>query len=113
MSCGYSAASLSKRLYAVRGRWRKAVRHAERNYLPLTAEGLAAHLSGCCYAGDADPSAAGGIAAIYSDLAADATRTAQVAADVAEALARGRHCLVLTSRIGHLDRLTHTLRECG
>jgi superfamily II DNA or RNA helicase len=74
---------------------------------------LRVHPTQYCYAGDADPSAAGGIAAIYSDLAADATRTTQVAADVTEALARGRHCLVLTSRIGHLDRLTDALRECG
>ena len=33
-------------LPAVRGRWRKGVPHAERDYLPLTAEVLAAHLSG-------------------------------------------------------------------
>jgi TOTE conflict system, Archaeo-Eukaryotic Primase domain len=31
---------------AVRGGWRKGVPHAERDYLPLTAEVLAAHLSG-------------------------------------------------------------------
>lgn len=31
---------------AVRGGWRKGVLHAERDYLPLTAEVLAAHLSG-------------------------------------------------------------------
>ena len=33
-------------LPAVRGGWRKGVPHAERDYLPLTAEVLAAHLSG-------------------------------------------------------------------
>jgi hypothetical protein len=31
---------------AVRGGWRKSVRHEDRNYLPLTAEVLAAHLKG-------------------------------------------------------------------
>ena len=33
-------------LPAVRGGWRKGVRHADRDYLPLTAEVLTAHLSG-------------------------------------------------------------------
>jgi hypothetical protein len=31
---------------AVRGGWRKGVRHEDRDYLPLTAEVLAAHLKG-------------------------------------------------------------------
>lgn len=31
---------------AVRGGWRKGVRHADRDYLPLTADVLAAHLKG-------------------------------------------------------------------
>ncbi len=64
-------------------------------------------------AGEADPSAPGGIAAIYQDLAADAARTSQVADDVAEALARGRQCLVLTQWLGHLDQLTDVLRNQG
>jgi len=38
-------------LPAVRGGWRKGVRHAERDYLPLTAEMLAAHLSGQLHLG--------------------------------------------------------------
>ena len=46
--------------------------------------------------GDADPQAPGGMAAIYRDLAADDDRARQITADVAAALARGRHCLVLT-----------------
>jgi superfamily II DNA or RNA helicase len=65
------------------------------------------------YAGEADPSAPGGIAAIYQDLAADSARTAQVVGDVPEALARGRHCLVLTQWLGHLDRLASALRDLG
>jgi hypothetical protein len=36
---------------AVRGGWRKGVPHAERDYLPLTAEVLAAHLSGKMHIG--------------------------------------------------------------
>jgi hypothetical protein len=38
-------------LPAVRGGWRKGIRHAERDYLPLTAEVLAAHLSGQIHVG--------------------------------------------------------------
>jgi hypothetical protein len=38
-------------LPAVRGGWRKGVPHAEREYLPLTAEMLAAHLSGQMHIG--------------------------------------------------------------
>ena len=33
-------------LPAVRGGWRKGVRHEDRNYLPLTREDIRAHLSG-------------------------------------------------------------------
>lgn len=74
---------------------------------------LRLHLTTFCYTGDADPSAPGGIAAIYRDLAADEMRTAQVAADVCAALARGRHCLVLTQWTGHLERLATALRDAG
>jgi hypothetical protein len=37
----------------------------------------------------------------------------QVVADVTAALARGRHCLVLTQRVAHLRKLTETLQEAG
>jgi superfamily II DNA or RNA helicase len=69
--------------------------------------------TGYRYAGDADPSAPGGMAEIYRDLAADQTRTAQVVADVAGALDRGRHCLVLTQRTDHLDSVADALRVKG
>jgi superfamily II DNA or RNA helicase len=72
---------------------------------------LRVHLTQFAYASEADPSAPGGIAAIYRDLAADQARTAQVAADVTEALARGRHCLVLTQWTSHLDQLARALRD--
>jgi superfamily II DNA or RNA helicase len=74
---------------------------------------LRVHLTQFAYAGEADPSAPGGIAAIYKDLAADQARTTQVARDVIEALARGRHCLVLTQWTSHLDQLACALRDGG
>ena len=74
---------------------------------------LRVHPTQFAYTGEADPSAPGGIAAIYKDLAADRSRIAQVAHDVAEALARGRHCLVLTQWTGHLNQLADALRDSG
>jgi superfamily II DNA or RNA helicase len=74
---------------------------------------LDVHATSFCYTGDADPSAPGGIAAVYRDLVADEARTRQVADDVTEALERGRHCLVLTKWVAHLDRLADALRERG
>ena len=52
-------------------------------------------------------------AASPRDLAADDTRTAQVTADICQALNRGRHCLVLTQRTAHLERLVSALRDAG
>jgi superfamily II DNA or RNA helicase len=63
------------------------------------------------YLGDADPSAPGGMAAIYRDLVADHARTTQVVDDVAAALTRGRHCLVLTQWTTHVERFTDELRQ--
>ena len=74
---------------------------------------LHVHATGYRYTGDADPSAPGGMAAIYRDLVADDTRTAQVVTDVVAALGHGRHCLVLTQWTDHLDRLAAALREHG
>jgi superfamily II DNA or RNA helicase len=74
---------------------------------------LRVHPTRFCYAGDADPSAPGGMAAIYRDLAEDHPRTSQVTEDVCEALARGRHCLVLTQWTAHLERLTEALQDAG
>ena len=65
------------------------------------------------YLGDASPQAPGGMATIYADLAADDDRARQITADVTSALARGRHCLVLTQWIAHLRKLTENLREAG
>jgi superfamily II DNA or RNA helicase len=74
---------------------------------------LRVHPTQFAYTGEAAPSAPGGIAAIYKDLAANDARTAQVADDVAEALTQGRHCLVLTQWTGHLEQLARALRDGG
>ena len=65
------------------------------------------------YEGDADPSAPGGIAAIYTDLTANNARNQQIICDVITALDRGRNCLVLTQRTRHLKLLETVLRERG
>ena len=74
---------------------------------------LRLHLTRYCYAGDASPSAPGGITFIYKDLIADEQRTRQVIADVAAALSQGRNCLVLTNWTAHLDKLADALRAMG
>lgn len=74
---------------------------------------LHVHPTGFRYSGDADPSAPGGIAAIYRDLAADQARNRQIITDVLGAIQRGRHCIVLTQRTSHLEQLASALREHG
>jgi superfamily II DNA or RNA helicase len=91
------------------------VRHSMRPPGSGTLEGeapeplLQVHPTSFRYAGDADPSAPGGIAAVYRELVADDERLQQVAGDVVDALGRGRHCLVLTQWTGHVDRLAEAL----
>lgn len=53
------------------------------------------------------------MAAVYREVATDEARTAQVVHDVVSALGRGRHCLVLTQRTAHLERLATSLRDKG
>jgi superfamily II DNA or RNA helicase len=65
------------------------------------------------YAGDAQASAPGGMAAIYRDLVADEARTKQVTGDIDKALARGRHCLVLSQWTAHVELIAGALREMG
>jgi superfamily II DNA or RNA helicase len=74
---------------------------------------LHVHPTGYRYSGDADPQAPGGMAAIYRDLAGNEDRACQVIADVSAALARGRHCLVLTLWIAHLRQLAEGLEAMG
>lgn len=56
------------------------------------------------YTGEADPSAPGGMATIYRALVAGDARTTQMIIDVAAALERGRHCLLLTQWTAHVER---------
>ncbi|WP_327357893.1 DEAD/DEAH box helicase family protein [Streptomyces sp. NBC_01304] len=51
--------------------------------------------------------------ALYGELAADEDRNAQIAADIADAVRRGRHSLALSNRIEHLHRLTDALHRHG
>jgi len=74
---------------------------------------LTVHLTSFDYRGDADPSAPGGIAAVYRDLMADDARNQQVLTDVVAALDRGRHCLVLTQWTAHVSLLADLLRTAG
>jgi superfamily II DNA or RNA helicase len=50
---------------------------------------------------------------IFRGLVEDADRTGQICADVADALERGRSCLVLTQWTTHLDKLCEGLRGRG
>lgn len=74
---------------------------------------LQVHRTEFCYSGAIEPSAPGGIAAVYRALVADPARTAQVVHDVVLALARGRQCLVLTQWTAHLEQLTQCLQDKG
>jgi superfamily II DNA or RNA helicase len=74
---------------------------------------LTVHATDYVYAGDADPSAPGGMAAIYRDLVADTQRARQVVGDVVAALERGRHCIVLTQWTAHVGALAGLLRDGG
>ncbi|MDT3444260.1 MULTISPECIES: DEAD/DEAH box helicase [unclassified Pseudofrankia] len=74
---------------------------------------LHVHPTGYRYAGDADPTAPGGMAEIYKDLIANSQRIRQVTADVAAALAQGRNCLVLTTWTAHLQKIADALRDMG
>jgi superfamily II DNA or RNA helicase len=99
------------------------VRHTMRTPEPGTLEAaaaggtpdrlLAVHTTGFVYLGDADPSAPGGIAAVYRDLVADDARNQQVLTDVLGALARGRNCLVLTQWTAHVTLLADLLQAAG
>jgi superfamily II DNA/RNA helicase len=71
------------------------------------------HETAFTFMGDADPSAPGGIAAIYRDLVADERRNRQVVADVVAAIARDRNCLALTQWTAHVDTLAELLRSTG
>jgi superfamily II DNA or RNA helicase len=62
----------------------------------------------------ADTATPGSITSVvFTALAADDARNRAVCADVHDALARGRNCLVLTRRTAHVETLAGLLREHG
>lgn len=65
------------------------------------------------YAGDADPSAPGGMAEIYRALVADQDRLDQIVTDVLTAHRLGANILVLTTWVNHLDAITRRLCDAG
>ena len=81
--------------------------------LPAPEPVLIVHPTAFQYAGNADPSAPGGMSAIYRDLVADDDRVRQVVSDVVAALDRGRNCLVLTQWTAHVEALAEALRIEG
>lgn len=100
------------------------VRHTMRAPTPGTLEAaadtaptperiLVLHPTTFRYSGTTEPSAPGGIAAVYRDLVADEDRTAQVITDVIAAHERNRHCLVLTQWTAHVEALAQALRDHG
>jgi superfamily II DNA or RNA helicase len=74
---------------------------------------LHVHPTAFTYCGTVEPSAPGGMPAVYRDLAADDARNRQIIDDVIAALGRGRNCLVLTRWTTHLERLDAASREHG
>lgn len=60
-----------------------------------------------------DLSIPGAIAGVHRALAEDEARNEQILTDVVEALGRGRHCLVLAQRTGHVDHLAAAIAERG
>jgi hypothetical protein len=74
---------------------------------------LTVHKTAFTYVGDADPSARGGIAAIYHDLITDEQRNGPIVADIVAALARDRNCLVQTQWTAHIDALADLLPAAG
>lgn len=74
---------------------------------------LVVHRTTFRYEGPADLSAPGAIAGVFRDLAVDESRNGQILTDVAEALSRGRNCLVLAQRTAHVDHLAEQLTGRG
>jgi len=50
---------------------------------------------------------------VFRDLSVDENRNGQILTDVAEALSRGRNCLVLAQRTAHVDHLAEQLTGRG
>lgn len=98
------------------------VRHTFTHADPDTLEGadserprpvLIVHPTSFQLAEPVDFSTPGAIAGVHTALAEDEARNRQILTDVMESLARGRHCLVLAQRTGHVDHLAAALTERG
>lgn len=74
---------------------------------------LSVHPTGFRFSGTVDPSSPGGINAVYKELIADAARNEQIVSDVHDAMARGRHCLLLTQWTAHVEHFADLLRTQG
>jgi superfamily II DNA or RNA helicase len=74
---------------------------------------LQVHPTEFIYTGSLEPSAPGGMPAVYRDLGDDEARNRQIVSDVLEALRRERNCLVLTRWTRHLELLDEALRLRG
>ena len=74
---------------------------------------LHVHPTAFTYTGALEPSAPGGMPAVYRDMTANDARNRQIIDDVLAALQRGRNCLVLTRWTKHLEHLDNELREHG
>ncbi|WP_276309053.1 DEAD/DEAH box helicase [Specibacter cremeus] len=81
--------------------------------IPAPALELVVHPTGYVYAGDADPSEPGGIAAIYKDLVADDARFEQIHDDVMAAYAANSRILLLTTWKAHLERFRERFEAAG
>ena len=74
---------------------------------------LHVHPTKFIYTGSLEPSAPGGMPAVYRELGDDEPRNRQIVDDVLDALRRERNCLVLTRWTTHLERLDEALRVQG
>ena len=83
------------------------VRHTMEDATPFDKE-LVVHETGF----QSDELGADGpsIQAIYSELASDDERNRVIARDVIAAYREGRNCLILSNRVGHVERLAELLR---
>ena len=75
---------------------------------------LRLHLHDTAFAhGDLDLSAPGAYAGLLGVLIDDTARNDQIVGDVAEALSRGRNCVVLTRRVRHVETFARVLTHRG
>lgn len=98
------------------------IRHTLTHADPATLEGASAnrptpvlvvHATAFQLDKPVDLSVPGAIAAVHRALAEDESRNEQILTDLLDALGRGRHCLVLAQRTGHVDHLASALTARG